>query len=128
MNNLEKAKAAIMAREVMSAVNVTPQQAYRQPQNYNWWYDLQHQLTPAEETDAVAQGWSIEDITRRGLKSEICRFIKTERKVQGLSQRELAKKSYCSQGTIGRAEKNLWVSLDRLLNIINALGKKITFS
>ena len=56
---------------------------------------------------------------------EISTMIRSERIKQGMTQVELAKKSGYSQGTIVRAEKNLWISIYCLVSIFEALGKKI---
>lgn len=54
--------------------------------------------------------------------------IKTERKAKGWTQRDLASKCGYSQGTITRAENNMWISLTCLTSIANALGKKINLT
>jgi len=51
--------------------------------------------------------------------------LKAERKNQGLTQRELARRAGVSQGTVTRAESQLWVSLTRLMKIAAALGKEV---
>ena len=56
---------------------------------------------------------------------EISKMIKEERIKQNLTQTDLAKKSGYSQGTITRAENNLWISIYCLTSIFEALGKKI---
>lgn len=52
--------------------------------------------------------------------------IKMHRKMQGLSQRALANKAGMSQGTITRAENNLWCSLRTIMRIAEALGKTLS--
>lgn len=56
---------------------------------------------------------------------EISKMIKEERMKQNMTQTDLAKKSGYSQGTITRAENNLWISIYCLVSIFEALGKKI---
>jgi DNA-binding XRE family transcriptional regulator len=59
-------------------------------------------------------------------RQELCKLLKKERVTQGMTQRDLAKKSGMSQGTITRAEVHGWISITCLLTIAEALGKKIT--
>jgi DNA-binding XRE family transcriptional regulator len=51
--------------------------------------------------------------------------LKALRKKSGLSQRALASKVRCSQGTITRAENHSWISLGTLIRIAEALGCKV---
>jgi DNA-binding XRE family transcriptional regulator len=60
--------------------------------------------------------------TRQTHRDNLRIQIKQLRKAKGWTQRELAKHSGYSQGTITRAEKHLWVSLDCVIGIANALG------
>ena len=60
-------------------------------------------------------------------KTKLQELIRQERKNQKLSQRGLAQRAGCSQGTITRAERHLWISLHCLINIVKALGKELTF-
>ncbi len=56
---------------------------------------------------------------------EIKDSVRMERRNQNLTQRELARKANMSQGSITRAERHGWVSINCLLKISNALGKKL---
>lgn len=60
--------------------------------------------------------------------NDIAAFIKAERNRLGWSQRDLARKANYSQGTITRLESRMWVSLTCLVQVANALGKKITLT
>lgn len=51
--------------------------------------------------------------------------MRTERLTQALTQRELAIKANMSQGSITRAERHGWVSINCILKIANALGKEL---
>jgi len=51
--------------------------------------------------------------------------IKRERQLKGWTQRDLARESKYSQGTITRAEKHGWISINALISIAEALGKHI---
>ena len=56
---------------------------------------------------------------------ELSKIIKAERVKQGLTQKQLARLSGYSQGTITRAETKCWISMYCLLSIFEALRKKI---
>jgi DNA-binding XRE family transcriptional regulator len=58
---------------------------------------------------------------RESLKSEII----TARLQNGWTQKELANKCGCSQGTVNRAENNLRVSIYMLLKVVSALSLKL---
>lgn len=64
----------------------------------------------------------------RILNRKMQKMIKAERKKQGMTQKELARKTGFSQGTITRAEKHGWISLDCLLRLAAGLGKTINFN
>jgi len=68
-------------------------------------------------TQASAQSTT----NRESLKSEII----TARIQNGWTQKELANKCGCSQGSVNRAENNLHVSVCMLLRIANALSLKL---
>lgn len=61
-------------------------------------------------------------------RDKLCASIKTERGMQGLTQRQLASKANMSQGTITRAERHGDISFTCLLRIADALGKEITLN
>ena len=54
--------------------------------------------------------------------------IRTLRQAAGMSQRELARLSGMSQGTITRAECHGWCSIDCFMKIAFALNKQLTIS
>ena len=58
--------------------------------------------------------------------ADLCQKLKDERMKQGINQRELARRSGYSQGTITRAETRGWISISALLAITAALDKEIT--
>lgn len=60
--------------------------------------------------------------------NDIAAFIREERHRLGWSQRDLAKKANCSQGTITRAENHMWISLRCLVDIALAFNKKLTIT
>lgn len=62
---------------------------------------------------------------QRTYMQDLSKTIKEERLKQGLTQNDLAKMAGYSQGTIARAETNLWISIFCLVSIFEALGKKI---
>ena len=64
-------------------------------------------------------------VPSRVAKMTLCEMIKTERKKKGWSQRQLARESGYSQGTITRAEKYGDISFFCLMSLIEALDKKI---
>ena len=98
MSNLTKAKAAMR-----SSINgITGSSAFR-PLN-----SLGQNINPAKDN-----------------AEEIRIAIKAERKKQGISQRELAKRSGYSQGTITRLETHMWISMNCLFHVVNGLGKKL---
>lgn len=57
-------------------------------------------------------------------KMNIMNMIKLERKNQHITQRELAARSGMSQGTITRAERHGYISINSLIRIVSGLGKK----
>lgn len=58
-------------------------------------------------------------------KQELQKYIRDERRAQGLTQRQLARKCGMSQGTITRAERNGWISFWCLMKIAGGLGRKV---
>ncbi len=58
-------------------------------------------------------------------KQELQRYLRHERRAQGLTQRQLASRCGMSQGTITRAERKGWVSLSCLMRIAEGLGQKV---
>jgi ribosome-binding protein aMBF1 (putative translation factor) len=63
--------------------------------------------------------------TMRTIIEKMGKTIKEERLKKGWSQRELARRSGYSQGTITRAENQMWISMYCLFHIAQALGKDI---
>ena len=61
----------------------------------------------------------------RGMSDNIQNNIRTYRKQQGLTQKELGRKCNLSQGTITRAERHMYISLWCLLRIAEGLGKRV---
>ena len=55
------------------------------------------------------------------IQQQIRADIKNLRKAKGWTQRELARKARCSQGTITRIEKHYITNINTLLNIVTAL-------
>lgn len=51
--------------------------------------------------------------------------LRTIRHSSGMTQRQLARKVGCSQGTITRAENHGWISLGTLIRIAEGLGCKV---
>lgn len=71
--------------------------------------------TPAPtNTTNTPNNWEI-------LQSE----LRSLRHQSGMTQRQLAHKVGCSQGTITRAENNGWISLGTLIRIAKGLGCKV---
>ena len=71
--------------------------------------------TPAPtNTTNTPDNWEI-------LQSE----LRSLRHQSGMTQRQLAHKVGCSQGTITRAENNGWISLGTLIRIAEGLGCKV---
>lgn len=71
------------------------------------------------------QSNSVQANQQRNYMQDLSKTIKEERLKQGLTQCDLAKMAGYSQGTIARAETNLWISIFCLVSIFEALGKKI---
>lgn len=82
----------------------------------------QPQIAPQAQNNPNSSGTS--NPVRLNME-EIQKNIKQERNSQGMTQRELARKSGMSQGTITRAERHGWISLGCLFRIVNALNKKL---
>jgi len=61
----------------------------------------------------------------RALEKDLSIAIKKERNLQGISQRELAKRSETTQSSITRAEKGLYISITMLMKITSGLNKKL---
>lgn len=71
--------------------------------------------TPAPTNTAYTpNNWEI-------LQSE----LRSIRNQSGMTQRQLARKVGCSQGTITRAENHGWISLGTLIQIAEGLGCKV---
>ena len=80
-------------------------------------------LYPPSQTVAQSslKPWEV----RQANMEKIQKQIKEKRLTLGMTQKELAKKSGFSQGTITRAENNGWISIGCLLAIANGLGEEI---
>lgn len=70
--------------------------------------------TTPTQTAYTPNNWEI-------LQSE----LRTIRHSSGMTQRQLARKVGCSQGTITRAENHGWISLGTLIRIAEGLGCKV---
>lgn len=110
-NNIQTAKAILSAMTSNPATtrkgNIIPSKLWPG----NQWLIQNGSMTPA-----------------RQMIYDLAMMIKQERIKQGMTQRDLARKSGFSQGTITRLETRMWVSMNCIINIINALGKKITLT
>ena len=78
-----------------------------------------------KEQEELNQYRSASQTKIQNTNNNIMADIKSERRGQGLTQRELAKLAGMSQASITRAERNLWVSYTTIVRIAIALGKEL---
>lgn len=112
MNNLQAAAAALKSQAIPAQVETIPVIP-----------PVQNNPTPAPWTYGGKE-WG--EVKRNKVLLQTA--LKAERQAQCLTQRELARRSGMSQGTVTRAENSGWVSYTCLLRLAQALGKQITLS
>ena len=115
MSNFTEALEAIGRRKIQ-AQEETPEQ-------------IDETIGKIEElATEIAKGLESKQITPDVILQELRAQIRNERRLQGLTQRDLAAKAGLSQSTITRAERYSWISLNCLCRIAMGLGKKVIIS
>lgn len=109
-NNLTKAK------EALNATTINPQTNSQGMPIAGVWKGNQYYAQNGNMTP------------QRQMIYELAILIKKERINQKMSQRQLATLSGYSQGTITRLETRMWVSMNCVIAIALALGKKLSLT
>ena len=105
-----------------------PPKQKHQAQNIGTAKQTSQPINLAEQQQAWGDWRNMDRLKRKAL-STFAFAVKTKRKRQGLTQRELATRAAISQTTVSRAEQGYGeISLETAISLINALGQNCKLS